>query len=447
MKKLLLFVTALLGGVISSSATTTEITDRFRNDGYTWDENESKTVNGDGSITYEALQYKGLAIWYGGVDLSEYNQLVMEFKVAPTVQVQMKIDDYLFPGAIGSKFLICDLESGDFTNVQQMALQCTTAGGGTIEISKVYYRSNTYSATGTVIPFDEYGCVLSSNLNGFNDYDKVEFAYDVTGSSGYVGWGCGSLNSRKGNVKITTFSIKGDGTSSYVCTIGDLRAALEDGPDEYNIQGLAFNVYGHGDGACKVTRKSVTVYPAIAPVTINEYNWATFVSSEALDFTGSDVKAYIVLGRQGTALTKNQITGTVPANTPLLLNAAEGNYNIPVVASSTTDVSANLLKAGTGAAISAESGKTKYVLGVTAGKAEFQKINATAATVPTGKAYLEFNEVIEARSLDFDDEGTTAIKNMKVGENDNIYYDLQGRRVLYPKNGLYIVNGKKVIVK
>jgi hypothetical protein len=191
----------------------------------------------------------------------------------------------------------------------------------------------------------------------------------------------------------------------------------------------------------------LTTDNSVIPVTISEYEWATFVSSEALDFTGSDVKAYIVLGRQGTALTKNQITGTVPANTPLLLNAAEGNYNIPVVASSTTDVSANLLKAGTDAAISAESGKTKYVLGVPAGKAEFQKINTTAATVPTGKAYLEFSETVEARSLDIDEGGTTAIKNMKVGTEDNIYYDLQGRRVLYPTKGLYIVNGKKVIIK
>ena len=28
-----------------------------------------------------------------------------------------------------------------------------------------------------------------------------------------------------------------------------------------------------------------------------------------------------------------------------------------------------------------------------------------------------------------------------------VYYDLQGRRVLYPKKGLYILNGNKVIIK
>ena len=30
---------------------------------------------------------------------------------------------------------------------------------------------------------------------------------------------------------------------------------------------------------------------------------------------------------------------------------------------------------------------------------------------------------------------------------DNVYYDLNGRRVENPTQGLYIVNGKKVFVK
>ena len=38
------------------------------------------------------------------------------------------------------------------------------------------------------------------------------------------------------------------------------------------------------------------------------------------------------------------------------------------------------------------------------------------------------------------------IENMTVVE-DNIYFDLQGRKVENPINGLYIVNGKKVMVK
>ena len=63
------------------------------------------------------------------------------------------------------------------------------------------------------------------------------------------------------------------------------------------------------------------------------------------------------------------------------------------------------------------------------------------------RAYIALNSAL-GRSLDIDfGDGTTGIKNLKVGVQDNVYYDLQGRRVLYPKKGIYILNGKKAIIK
>lgn len=47
------------------------------------------------------------------------------------------------------------------------------------------------------------------------------------------------------------------------------------------------------------------------------------------------------------------------------------------------------------------------------------------------------------------DGGTTGIfmnKDVR-GKKDDVYYDLNGRRVLYPKKGIYILNGNKVIIK
>ncbi len=207
-------------------------------------------------------------------------------------------------------------------------------------------------------------------------------------------------------------------------------------------------VYGKNGSSNIYFQEIAFNFPAVTSVTatINPtYEWATFSCNYALDFsTVTDLEAYIVTGHEGTTITKQQVTGTVPAGTGLLLNGATAS--IPVAASSSTNVSSNLLKAGNGSEISAVSGKTRYVLGVEGGKAQFQKIVSTPATVPVGKAYLQFDEEIASRSLGFDDE-VTAIKNIKVGTEDNVYYDLNGRRVLYPKKGLYIVNGKKVIVK
>lgn len=182
-------------------------------------------------------------------------------------------------------------------------------------------------------------------------------------------------------------------------------------------------------------------YLDILPVTapISSYGWATFSSAYALDFSKAtkDLEAYMITGHDGTVVTKSKVEGTVPARTGLLLKGAAGDYNIPIVGSSSTDVSANKLVAGTGASVSAEEGKTKYVLGVSGSdKAEFQKIVGTPATVATGKAYLQFNEEIGARAMSFEGDEITGIENVVAAPAEATLME-----------GKFIENGKLVIVK
>lgn len=83
----------------------------------------------------------------------------------------------------------------------------------------------------------------------------------------------------------------------------------------------------------------------------------------------------------------------------------------------------------------------------------FYKLNNTVATIPGNKAFLVLtNAEAQAKGfvLEFEDGGTTGIETI---ENSNhstesgVYYDLQGRRVENPTRGVYIVNGKKVVIK
>lgn len=84
--------------------------------------------------------------------------------------------------------------------------------------------------------------------------------------------------------------------------------------------------------------------------------------------------------------------------------------------------------------------------GEMAGK--FVHVTTNAVTMNPYRAYMVVEGGADARELDLVIDGvSTGIKNMKVGTDDNVYYDLQGRRVLYPTKGLYIVNGRKVIIK
>ena len=181
-------------------------------------------------------------------------------------------------------------------------------------------------------------------------------------------------------------------------------------------------------------------YLDLLPVSkdISSFGWATFSSDYALDFSKATtgLEAYMITGHEGNVVTKSQVTGTVPAGTGLLLKGDAGSYNIPIVGSSTTDVSANLMVAGTGASVSYEANKTKYVLGVNGENAEFQKLvdSGSSATVAKGKAYLQFNEVISARSLYFEDE-VTGIANVEAAAETKA------------NEGKFIDNGKLVIVK
>ena len=187
--------------------------------------------------------------------------------------------------------------------------------------------------------------------------------------------------------------------------------------------------------------------------TIGDKEWSTFSdANNQLDFSKADegLTAYIITGQTDKVITKTAVTTAVPEKTGLLLNGeADKTYFIPLAASATAP-SGNLLKVGDGSDISMVGSHTYYVLTYEDGDAQFKKLTAAVA-VPVGKAYLDFPTVIEARSIDIEGDGTTGI-NMVNGEGlkvngSEVYYDLQGRRVLYPKKGLYIVNGKKVILK
>jgi hypothetical protein len=186
-------------------------------------------------------------------------------------------------------------------------------------------------------------------------------------------------------------------------------------------------------------------------VTVSEYGWSTYVAEENVvvsDIEG--LEAYAITGASGTAITKSDALTTIKAGVPVLLKGtASQKFYLPLAGDGAATPSGNLLMAGAGANVNYnDNAGFNYVLGVEGGKAMFLRIvSGTPANVPVGKAYLALtSDPAGARSLGFDDE-VTAIKNIKVGTEDNIYYDLNGRRVLYPKKGLYIVNGKKVIVK
>ena len=180
---------------------------------------------------------------------------------------------------------------------------------------------------------------------------------------------------------------------------------------------------------------------------ITSAGWATYCSPYALDFSSSIVNltnAYIVTGATDNTLNLTPITGTVPAETGILLEG-EGDVVIPVATSSSFNVSANKLVGKTEEYSLAANGG--YVLLNGANGVGFYINPNSAFTVGANTAYLpvDFADARAFYLFDEDATGINAVSTTKAETGD--YYNLAGQRVAQPTKGLYIVNGKKYVVK
>ncbi len=186
---------------------------------------------------------------------------------------------------------------------------------------------------------------------------------------------------------------------------------------------------------------------------VSDAGYATYVNNDYdLDFSETSIEAYKVkVSTKGKATLKK--VDNVPVGTPVLLYKDGGATEAIPVMTGAAAVTDNDLVAGTGAAVATtDGGNTNMILNN--GSAGIGFYFANGQTVAANRAYLQFDSslapVAEARmSMVFGDEGTTAISGIKNSELsiDNSVYNLNGQKVMQPTKGLYIVNGKKVIVK
>ena len=152
----------------------------------------------------------------------------------------------------------------------------------------------------------------------------------------------------------------------------------------------------------------------------------------------------------------------VPANEPLVIEAAAGNYPLWFTTSTKTswkNDSMNDLE-GTDFETDLTDDANYYFYGLSlnksseAGSVGFYWMNATGAAFTNGahKAYLKLAKSVFAGSQavnGFPFNGTTTgIEQIEAGADaKNAIYDLSGRRVNKAAKGIYILNGKKVLVK
>ena len=186
-------------------------------------------------------------------------------------------------------------------------------------------------------------------------------------------------------------------------------------------------------------------------LTVTDAGWATLYLGASARIP-SAVEAYTVTGVNNGWVSLTQVTGVIPANTGIIVKAAAGDYKFFMGETATADVTGNLLR---GSAYNKNIDEEAYVLGNVDGvvglyKAEMNQSEGTAWLNNANKAYLPASAVPNktAEFYGFDWDGTTGVENVEVENVVKTIYDLTGRRVeAITAPGIYIVNGKKTLVK
>jgi len=207
----------------------------------------------------------------------------------------------------------------------------------------------------------------------------------------------------------------------------------------------------------KVTLETGT---STIPVTLGSNGYTTFACPRPLDLTAlpDELKAYRaeVSAEEGKVRFR-EINQKVAANTGILLASTDNEtytYNIPV-ADSGDPVDGNaFLVNSTGGTFLADDGYTYFGFKKNSDPITFATFDPSTVAIPTNKAYLKVKTSelpTEARQLVavFDDGETTSlreIRNEELGIKNAVFFNLNGQRVAQPTKGLYIVNGKKVLV-
>ena len=184
-------------------------------------------------------------------------------------------------------------------------------------------------------------------------------------------------------------------------------------------------------------------------VNISGAGVATFSSARSYTIAGTGLKAYKVSEVTESKATLTDIGDIIPAYTGVVLAGNEGTYTLTTTSESAT-VSNNSLVANVGEyALPANDGKGNYNYTLAAGPTF--KHSSGSGTLAAGKAFLRTTTDVSARGLElnFDEGETTGISEIEKLRNvgNEKFFDLQGRLVAQPTRGLYIVNGKKVIIK
>ena len=356
------------------------------------------------------------------------------------------------------------LEYDPADNIDEFDIQGGT-GNPTIKISRVYLVEKTGRMVGTKIYTYDYKDVESfpwyhgdwgteptvsdGVLTATNDEVKGD-------PSNYMFYVADNITTDENKEYYVRATVKGSDAGSIVCNLGTWGKSSEKNlslTTEYQdvdilLSGLPTATNNHvifkiGKYVGTIYLKKIEIYEALATksITVGEAGVATFSYNYAFA-TDDKVKAYAAKYNSVTGKVELTEVTNVPANEGVIIEATEGSYDVPVIASASAIDNDLQVSAGTVEG----DGKTIYVLNKKGDNVGFYKL-ADGSTLAAGKAYLEINDLSARGFIGIDGMSLTGVNEVKVNKaaaKTGKIYNLNGQIVSKPTKGLYIVDGKVV---
>ena len=196
----------------------------------------------------------------------------------------------------------------------------------------------------------------------------------------------------------------------------------------------------------------VTLYrtgDATETVSVTDAGYATYATKYNVEVPNDEnVKVMTVkVNDDKTSITLNNVAaGTlIPANTGILVKATAGKYDFSVTSKECATLDNDLKAATTDVTSESEGAKYFALTTLSDGKVGFAVVK-DGVVIPAGKAYLMVENGTPAKFFGLDGEAT-GINSVKTAKADGAYYTLEGVKTTKPVKGLYIHNGKKIVVK
>lgn len=166
-----------------------------------------------------------------------------------------------------------------------------------------------------------------------------------------------------------------------------------------------------------------------------------------------NVKAYTLAYASGNKAVATELTGVIPANTPVLVNAEKGDYTFKATATLTTKAAKPVSGSLHGVWSEVVVPEGSYVLQNQSGTVAFYRVGAEGFKVNANQAYLYAPEAAGAKMLNIDFGGdATAINGVEAeASNANTQvYTIDGKKANrnnLAKGQVYVTKGKTFILK